>query len=182
MIFSWKHLIPILRRVEDSDRLDIDAAVMVGFWEKDGQSAILLTRRSATLSAHPSEICFPGGKRSLGESLCQTAIRETFEEVGLRTVHVLGALPLEEIIITGTRILPIVGCLESITPRINDREVRAIVSVSVDELLAQNPRWKMVQSHGRSFQTPLWDFQGKTVWGATGRILCSLKETIQLVV
>ncbi len=182
MTACWKQLIPVLCRVEDMDRPEIDASVMVGFWEKEGQSALLLTRRSTTLSTHPSEICFPGGKRSAGESLYQTAIRETFEEVGLHAIQVLGALPLEEIIISGIRILPIVGCLESRPPRINDQEVRAIVWVSVNELLTQNPRWKMVRSNGRSFQTPFWEFQGETIWGATGRILCSLKETIQLVV
>jgi 8-oxo-dGTP pyrophosphatase MutT (NUDIX family) len=55
---------------------------------------VLLTRRSEELPSHPGQISYPGGRREPGETLVQTALRETLEETGLASddVDVLGHL------------------------------------------------------------------------------------------
>lgn len=66
------------------------AAVAIPVFERAGEHVILLTRRSERLSAHPGEICFPGGKVDAGDaSALVTACRELEEEVGIATRHVL---------------------------------------------------------------------------------------------
>lgn len=45
--------------------------------------AVLLTKRAAHMRTHPGELCFPGGKIELGEHPVETALRESFEEIGL---------------------------------------------------------------------------------------------------
>lgn len=50
--------------------------------------AVLLTKRAAHMHTHPGELCFPGGKIEPGEHPVETALRESFEEIGLRKDYV----------------------------------------------------------------------------------------------
>ena len=52
-------------------------------YEDDGETWIILTRRSAALRVHSGEVSFPGGGQDPGEDLRDTARREACEEVGL---------------------------------------------------------------------------------------------------
>lgn len=46
-------------------------------------AALLLTRRSAALRNHPGQWAFPGGRVDAGETVIDTALRETREEVAV---------------------------------------------------------------------------------------------------
>jgi 8-oxo-dGTP pyrophosphatase MutT (NUDIX family) len=62
------------------------AAVAITLVEADdgsGETAFLLTRRSAALRTHAGQWALPGGRCDVGESLAQTALRELEEELGL---------------------------------------------------------------------------------------------------
>ena len=48
------------------------------------QAAFLLTTRSAALSSHASQRAYPGGRVDAGETVEVAALRELWEEVGLR--------------------------------------------------------------------------------------------------
>lgn len=50
--------------------------------------AVLLTKRTPHMHTHPGELCFPGGKIEPGETPVETALRESFEEIGLRKDYV----------------------------------------------------------------------------------------------
>ena len=58
------------------------------------EPSLVFTVRSSDLSRHAGEISFPGGLQDGTESLLETALRETAEEIGLdgTSVDVLGAL------------------------------------------------------------------------------------------
>ena len=60
------------------------AAVLVPlFVAVDGTLHAVFTERRADLRRHAGEISFPGGRRDEGDShLCETALRETYEEIG----------------------------------------------------------------------------------------------------
>ena len=78
------------------------SAVMCLFLENDNKVYILLTKRSQNLSNHAGEICFPGGKvEKSDKDPLDTALRETFEEVGVPRdkIKVIGQL---DDYITGT--------------------------------------------------------------------------------
>ena len=72
------------------------AAVLVPVVRRDAGLTILFTRRTDHLYDHAGQISFPGGRtEARDESPAATALRETFEEIGLpqSRVEVLGSLP-----------------------------------------------------------------------------------------
>lgn len=69
------------------------SAVLVPLVEHDGETCLLYEVRAASIR-QPGEICFPGGKREMGETPLQCALRETWEELAIpeTAVTVLGAM------------------------------------------------------------------------------------------
>ena len=60
------------------------ASVLIPLLESEGETYVMLTRRSSEMRSHPGQISFPGGKQdSDDEDPLQTALRETHEEIGL---------------------------------------------------------------------------------------------------
>jgi 8-oxo-dGTP pyrophosphatase MutT (NUDIX family) len=67
-----------------AERPDLkQAAVAVCVTEVAGVPSLLITRRTARLRAHAGQWALPGGRRELGETAAQGALRELAEEVGL---------------------------------------------------------------------------------------------------
>src|SRR5207245_986903 len=90
------------------------AAVLVPLIDHPDGMAVLLTQRTAHLSAHAGQISFPGGRIEAEDpDAIAAALRETEEEVGLPRdrVRVIGRL---DTYVTGTgfEITPIVGLVE----------------------------------------------------------------------
>ena len=87
------------------------AAVLVPLFEKDASCHLLFTMRSHQVRHHRGQISFPGGAFDEEDAdLQRTALREAFEEIGLREreVQVLGIL--DDIITTSEFIVtPFVG-------------------------------------------------------------------------
>ena len=61
------------------------AGVLVPFCMVDGKPSILFTKRSHKIVRNKSDVCFPGGKMDdkVDKNIIDTAIRETFEEIGV---------------------------------------------------------------------------------------------------
>lgn len=70
------------------------AIALIGADERAGETALLLTRRSASLRTHRSQWALPGGRCDGGETAIDAALRELHEELGLelRPDSVLGLL------------------------------------------------------------------------------------------
>ena len=71
------------------------AGVLIPVYFKAGEHFILFTRRTELVHYHKGEISFPGGGyHDEDKSLLTTALRESFEEIGLvpEDVTVLGEL------------------------------------------------------------------------------------------
>jgi 8-oxo-dGTP pyrophosphatase MutT (NUDIX family) len=59
------------------------AAVAIVLTADAGETALLLTRRAASLRSHRAQWALPGGRCDAGETQAQAALRELHEELGL---------------------------------------------------------------------------------------------------
>ena len=86
-----------------------EAAVLIPvFHRNDGKLCIILIRRS-NKGVHGNQLAFPGGKSEpVDQSMRDTAIRETQEEIGISgsAIDILAALPAVETQTTNFRIFP----------------------------------------------------------------------------
>ena len=152
------------------------AAVLVPLFVGDqGETRVLLTRRSTRLRTHSGEVAFPGGRVDAGETLEQAALREAHEEVDLPPSHVriIGRLESLSTAKNRTAITPIVGVVNAMPElRPSPVEVDRIFDVALLDLI-----------HPDCFREETWQFPdammavyffevpGDTIWGATGRML-----------
>ncbi len=59
------------------------ASILIPLIERNGELHLLYEKRALHLNSQPGEICFPGGKIESLEKSCETALRETCEELNL---------------------------------------------------------------------------------------------------
>ena len=98
---------------------------------------VILTQRPETMPSHPGQIAFPGGKADAGETITQTALRETEEEIGVgaKDIHLLGRLPSFDAV-SHYKITPYVGIVSSHADIIPDsREVESVFEVPMSFLM-----------------------------------------------
>ena len=153
-----------------------DSAVLVPVLLEDDDLKIIMCQRSPQLQHHGGQIAFPGGKFEIADqSLSQTALRESFEELGIlpQLVEVLGELD-ETWTPSGYRIHAFGGWLSQRPDfQICTGEIANLVEVSVRQLLEPSrfseeylergdTRYRMVNFHLD---------EGLRIWGATARIL-----------
>jgi 8-oxo-dGTP pyrophosphatase MutT (NUDIX family) len=154
----------------------VDAAVLIPlYWDERGPVAVF-TERQADLRKHAGEISFPGGRQDPGESLLETALRESEEEIGLPRdrVEVLGALPPMGTFVSNYRIHPFVGHVpHDLTWSVSEREVAAVLEFGLDDLRAVH-RAERLWRKGVPIRTSTYTVGEHLIWGATARILHDL--------
>lgn len=140
---------------------------------------VILTLRTNNIR-HAGQISFPGGRRENNESLKQTALRETREEIGVEESQVLIAGALSPLYLhrTDNQITPFVGFLESCpTFNPNPLEVKEVLTVSLDTLLSESSQkreqWNLTHI---SLDVPFWNIHNVPLWGATAMIMSELLE------
>ena len=159
------------------------AAVILPLYQKDGEYHILFTKRTENLEYHKGQICFPGGARDEEDkSLEDTALRETFEEIGVRPldVEILGQLDNMGTVSSSFLITPFVGLIPYPCEFVVNRdEIEEVVRVPISALLDKDNYWEEFQVHqGKNHLVCFYQYQGKVIWGATARIL---KQFLDLV-
>ena len=154
------------------------AAVLVPLVRREAGLTILLTQRTDHLYDHAGQISFPGGRSEAhDESPAATALRETFEEIGLphSLVEVLGALP-EYTTVTGYRVTPVVG-LVSPPPafKLDAFEVAEAFEVPLSFFLDPgNHQRNTLQYQGRTRHYYAMPYEQRYIWGATAGMLMNL--------
>ena len=160
----------------------IPAAVLICLFPKNEKWEFILTERTGTVEFHRNQISFPGGAKEEDESFEETALRESYEEIGLdgETVNVIGELSPLLIPVSGFLVHPFVGWIESepdLMPA--PEEVSKIHQVSLGELLNDaNLKSEMRNFQGLDIEVPYYHINGIKVWGATAAILSELREII----
>ncbi len=168
----------------DPDGRRLAAVLILLYPHRQGPTAepvphLVLTRRTEELRRHSGQISLPGGRFDPADgSLVRTALRETWEELGVdpASLELWGRLEPERIVVSHYLVQPFVAY----TPRRPDfrpspSEVADVIEVPLQILL--DPRTLVEES---------WDLQGALrqvtfyrhgehkIWGATARVLGKL--------
>jgi 8-oxo-dGTP pyrophosphatase MutT (NUDIX family) len=158
------------------------AAVLVPIIQSGIYLDILLTLRTDLVEHHKNQISFPGGVADGDdESIIDTALRETYEELGIKrdTIEILGEL--EQLTTpSGFHISPVVGYLSSLPAlRINPTEVTEVFTVPLDFFLEeQNMRSERRVVDGTEYDIYFYHYGEKIIWGATAHMIRSLVRAV----
>jgi 8-oxo-dGTP pyrophosphatase MutT (NUDIX family) len=143
---------------------------------------VIFTKRSSNLRNHAGEISFPGGRVSDQDgSIIETAIRETFEEIGLpiQKEKIIGCLSPTNTYTTRIVIYPFIVILNKISfPFEPNEEVEKVIEIPLENLRD----CMAVDEEHSSRDNEMFKFSvnGYLIWGATARILKNLLDLIYL--
>lgn len=176
---------PHIREIQSFVNFEKDAmpaAVLFLLFQKSSQWGFFLTQRSKNVEYHRGQISLPGGCQEQNESLNDTALRETEEEIGVpvSAIKTLGSVTPLFIPASGFIVTPFIGyCKNHVIPNIDKNEVESLHCVKVehllDDLIIENER-KVINAV--EVEIPFFNFNGLKVWGATASILNECKEII----
>jgi 8-oxo-dGTP pyrophosphatase MutT (NUDIX family) len=155
-----------------------EAAVLVPLLEAGGVAQVLLTQRREDLKHHAGQISFPGGRLEPGEATLAAALREAHEEIGLPPgmATPLGRLSETVVLQSAFRLTPWVASVPYPYPyAAAPGEVEAILNVPLPALLAPGVhRTERRVAYGLTVDVHYYDVEGRTIWGATARVLHEL--------
>ena len=165
--------------VAPGDRLAAVLALLV----RAPELALVFAKRSEALPRHAGEMSFPGGLEEDGDvDLAATALREAHEEIGLDPAlpELLGALPPVHTTVTGILVVPFVGMVDA-PPRlsVSDGEIDEVITLPVVRLLDAEAEVDWERPNGRRWKGWVYELEGRTIWGATGRIVHELLEILR---
>ncbi|NGM69674.1 CoA pyrophosphatase [Natronolimnobius sp. AArcel1] len=165
------------REIDDQPE---NAAVLAPVVNRADGDYLLFTRRADHLGKHPGQMSFPGGgAEPIDESILETALRESNEEINLEPdeADVIGQL--DDIrTVTEYAVTPFVARVPDRAYERDGNEVAEIVFLPLSGLLDPNNYEYERREHPHYGEIVIHYFHvdGYTVWGATGRILVQLLE------
>ena len=142
----------------------------------------MLTVRADTLGRHGGQVSLPGGVIEPGESFEQAALREAHEEIALDAslVRVVGALTPIDIPVSGFRLHPIVGPMDS-RPTLRPPTARSrgfwtsrSTTIMAPGCVADTTR----ERDGRRLVVPAFCVAGEEIWGATAMVLAEFLSLV----
>lgn len=179
-------------------------SVLVPVVEKDGKLYLLYNVRAQHMERQPGEICFPGGEIETGETPKECAIRETFEEIGINKEDIRIISQLDTVYTYSNFLM---HCFLGVVNEdalnnlnLNPDEVEEVFLISLDELMEMEPEvYKVISKPqipedfpfdrvtggepykwrgGRSI-VPIYDIDGRVIWGLTARITKRMIEALR---
>ena len=155
--------------------------------QKHPELHFALTRRPEYPGVHGGQISLPGGRREKGETLEETALRETNEEIGVLpdNIEIIGQLSPLYIPPSNFCISPFVAfCPTHPTFKLDVVEVAELIETPLrllfDPAIRKSEMWHF-ENYGKR-QIPFFEIFGHKVWGATAMILSEfltlLEETL----
>ena len=165
------------------------SAVMALLFPVEDILNLLLIKRIEDGKAHSGQISFPGGRKDEQDANLQmTALRETFEEVGVPSeqIEMLGGLTPLYIPVSNSNVYPFVGfAAEQPTYNLSMGEVAYVLELPLHELFLQS---KKTVKHitpsafpDITIKAPAYEWDNAhIIWGATAMMIAELEELYPL--
>ena len=157
------------------------SAVLVPLCWVESEPHVILTRRSRQVRHHQGEISFPGGRQEPDDqSLIATALRETWEEVGVRPEHVRVCGLLDDYsTLFGFHITPVVGLVPYPYDFQINVESDALLFVPLAQVLAHDTwMFEVMEVGDNRYNIYYLERPEGVIWGATGKILKLLADLL----
>ncbi len=135
---------------------------------------------------HSNQISFPGGKvEKQDKNLKYTALRETYEEIGVCSNDVLVLKEMTDVYIPPSNFLvkPFLGFTKSRPDFIlEEKEVERLIEIPLKSILSSDSltEKEISSSYAKSMKVPAFEFNNDVVWGATAMMLSEIKDLILL--
>lgn len=162
-----------------------ESAVLMLLFPHQEELCTLFIVRPENQGVHSGQMSFPGGKKEHGETMLETALRETEEEIGIATqdIEIIGELT--EIYIPPSHFLvqPFIGYLPELpelTPSAD--EVSKILIEPISNLMNASTILKkkiFIPKFERTLEVPYFDVQGHALWGATAMMVYEMKFALE---
>lgn len=157
------------------------AAVLALIFPENGQYKTVFIKRQEYKGVHSGQISFPGGKHDeFDESLSDTALRETEEEIGVskNNIQLLG--PLSKLYIPPSNFLvhPFIGYADK-TPNFipSEKEVSEIITVDLQKFNEKSVLQTTKINVGKhDIRCPCFNIDNNIIWGATAMIVSEIIE------
>lgn len=148
----------------------------------NNQTRLLLILRKTYNGVHSNQVGFPGGKVELPDrNIQETALRETWEEVGVKPQQIQLIKSVTELFIPPSNFMvyPFVGLTTS-TPEFvaQPSEVEQIIEVLFSDFMDDRLETSqtLTTSYAQNITVPSFIFNDFIVWGATAMILSEIKD------
>ena len=161
------------------------AAVLALFYPNEkGETCFLLTQRASYKGTHSAQISFPGGKiEKTDKNLKETALRETFEEVGISEENINVIREITDVYIPPSNFLatPYIAFSKEKPNFIINHEVDHTFDVLLKDLLDDSniTSINITTSYAKNTDVPCFKLNNYIVWGATAMILNEIKELLK---
>lgn len=161
------------------------AGVLALFYPNEqNDTCFLLTKRASYNGTHSAQISFPGGKFETNDiSLQHTALRETFEEVGVKTTAISIFKEMTNVYIPPSNFLvtPFLGITNQPPVFKTNHEVEELIQVSLDEFLNKTVISSTIlsTSYAKEITVPCFRLNSYIVWGATAMMLNEIRELLK---
>ncbi|TCP71865.1 CoA pyrophosphatase [Sphingomonas sp. PP-CE-1G-424] len=182
---AGSHMILLTGDQHDGDLTAADtllpAAVLIAVTDR-ADPGVILTQRTDTMSRHPGQIAFPGGRIDPGEDVVTAALRESEEEIALPRdkVRVIGEADSYRTV-TGFQVTPVIGIIPPdliFTP--SEAEVASVFEVPLAFLLDQANHVEATlewHGHDRHYYEIMWN--ERRIWGATAAMIVNLARRLR---
>jgi 8-oxo-dGTP pyrophosphatase MutT (NUDIX family) len=185
---AHRHMAPMPRPIRRPDNLNGSAklaAVLLLLFPKDDHLSTVMIKRNEYPGVHSGQIGLPGGRQEDGETFDMTALRETYEELGIQPSHItlIGQLTPIYIPPSDFEVHPFVGYTpQHPTWQPDPNEVADIVETPIaaffDDTLKKNQE---IHVDTFTITAPYYDINGHQVWGATAIILSEFEHRLRAV-
>jgi 8-oxo-dGTP pyrophosphatase MutT (NUDIX family) len=172
---------------DSSDRIKYDhklfkkTAVLFPLIQTNENFKVILIKRTNVGLKHRGEMSFPGGKfdQTKDESLLDTALRETEEEIGVyrKNINIIGCM---DDLPTTTRyiITPFVGLIKKRVQMIKqDAEVEKIYEIPINFFLNEK-NFTETYFEISSKKFPIYRYPKYNIWGATAHLIVAFIDKI----